>query len=227
LARFGVVLTLLLCACGGKRGTAGSDDDAGDMTTTTTSGAGGGGPVCAPPTEIDFMGAPPSDVPPEWGCPCTRRPGPGNAEPCAQGVGQMATGRIGPGGGTLVLTGQQGLSNGDGAKLDVPSGALPGDVLISIVELGQAPPGSLVDYSPIYSFEPSDLTFAVPATFHIPWGSTTPAPAGLTAFWSPCNGVFHYVSDVTVGATTVDGTTSSLGWVVVGVAKGSSTQSCP
>jgi hypothetical protein len=125
-----------------------------------------------------------------------------------------------------VLTGQQGLASGEGAQLDVPAGALPADVLISIIETNQAPPGSLVDYSPIYSFEPSDLTFSMPAKFRVPWGSTTAAPAGLTAFWSPCNGAFHFVSNVTVGDTSVEGTTTSLGWVVVGVARGASTQGC-
>ena len=198
------------------------------MTTTTTTGGGDPGvPTCMPPIGIDFTGAPPSDVPPEWGCPCTRRPGPGNSENCAQGVGQTATGRIGPGGGTLVLTGQQGLWSGTGAELDVPAGALPSDVLVSIIETNLAPPGSLVDTSPVYSFEPSELTFAAPAKFRIPWGSSVPAPAGLSAFWGPCNGVFRHVSDVVVDGSSVEGTTTSLGWVVVGVAKGASTQACP
>jgi hypothetical protein len=198
------------------------------MTTSTTTGMGGDpGPMCLPPAAVDFTGAPPSDVPPEWGCPCTRRPGPGNAEGCAQGVGQTATGRIGPGGGNLILTGQQGLWSGTGAELVVPGGALPADTLVSIVETNLPPPGSLVDYSPIYSFEPSQLTFSAPATFRIPWGSDRPVPAGLTAFWGSCNGTFHHVSDVTVNGQSIEGTTSTLGWVVVGVAKGASTQGCP
>jgi hypothetical protein len=219
-------LTLLFCACGGKSRGAGGEGGA-DMTTTTTGGDPGGaagGPACVPPSTIDFTGAPPSNVPPEWGCPCTRRTG---GPSCSVGVGQTATGRIGPGGGTLVLTGQQGLSSGVGAELDVPSGALPADVLISIVETSNAPPSSLLDYSPVYSFEPSDLTFSTPATFRIPWGSDTPAPDGLAAFWGPCNGIFHFVSDVTLDGSSVQGTTTSLGWVVVGVAKGASTQACP
>ena len=72
------------------------------MTTTTTGGDPGGaagGPTCVPPSSIDFTGAPPSNVPPEWGCPCTRRTG---GPSCSVGVGQTATGRIGPGGGNLI-----------------------------------------------------------------------------------------------------------------------------
>jgi len=200
-----------------------------DMTTSTTTGAGGSvdPPMCSPPVGIDFTGAPASNVPAEWGCPCSRRGGPGAGDTCSVGVGQTATGRIGPGGGTLVLTGQQGLSSGEGAELDVPAGALPADVLISIIETNLPPPGSLLDYSPIYSFEPHEITFAAPASFRIPWGNTTPAPDGLTAFWGPCDGVFRHVSDVTVGPTSVAGTTTSLGWVVAGVARGESTQACP
>src|SRR3954452_23932626 len=77
LARIGTTLLLLLGACGGKRGGAGGEAGA-DMTTSTTTGTGGdpGGPTCLPPTAVDFTGAPASDVPPQWGCPCTRRPGP-------------------------------------------------------------------------------------------------------------------------------------------------------
>jgi hypothetical protein len=228
LARFVAALTLLLGACGGKRGMSGGEAGS-DMTTSTTTGAGGDPvqPMCSPPANVDFAGAPASDLPPEWGCPCTRRPGPGNADSCSQGVGQTATGRIGPGGGTLVLTGQQGLSSGAGAELDVPAGALPADVLVSIVETNIPPPGSLLDYSPVYSFEPTDLTFAAPVTFKIPWGSTTPAPAGLTVFWGACNVSYRHVSDVTVGDTSVEGTTTSLGWAVVGIERGSSAASCP
>jgi len=139
----------------------------------------------------------------------------------------MATGRIGPGGGTLVLSGQQGAVSGAGAELDVPGDALAADLTLTIVETDLSPPASLFDYSPVYSFEPTELALATPATFRVPWGSDKPAPPGLAAFWAGCNDVFHFVSSVSVERAAVLGTTTRLGWVVVGVPKGPGTQACP
>jgi hypothetical protein len=84
--------------------------------------------------------------------------GGGTTPPTPPGAHPVASGSVGPSGGTV---------ESNGVKLVVPPGALSSDTVISISTVdGPAPPDHDV-LSPIYEFGPEGLTFAQPATIEM------------------------------------------------------------
>jgi len=104
------------------------------------------------------------------GCPCTRRPGPGNSAECPQGGNASTSAVIGPQGGTIMLIGQQGLSSGVAFTLDIPPGALSTSTLLTLTETDLSPPSDFVDFSPVYRIGPLGVTFSKPVALRVPSG---------------------------------------------------------
>jgi hypothetical protein len=81
-------------------------------------------------------------------------------------------------GGSVVLP--------DGARLDIPAGALSRALTLSILSTTSDPPGGYSTYSPVYGFYPQGTQFNVPVTVTLPFVSGAKAPS---VFWSRDSGV--------------------------------------
>lgn len=223
----------------GDAGQAGQASQGGQSGGTGEGGAAASDPAatkhdppstCAAPTSIQFAGDSGGGAPGP-GCPCTRRPGPGSSFQCVAGVGESTSATIGPAGGSITLVGQEGGPHGGGVpfRIDIPPTALDHEVTITITETSVPPLASLVDYSPVYRLEPADLTFAVPATLGIPWSNESgQVSQSLSIYWAAgCGGVFEPLADNYINAGFNQGSTTKLGWAVVGYPKGAALASCP
>lgn len=85
-----------------------------------------------------------------------------DAEPPDGGCPARASGRLGPGGGTLVHC--------DGARLEVPPGALAAEteLFVERLEAAPAPPLPYVLAGPAFRFGPEDVRLSAPARFDLP-----------------------------------------------------------
>jgi hypothetical protein len=123
-----------------------------------------------------------STVQPAGPCICTRR----DVVPvgsCPRGQNQSVSATIGPAGGELVLRGQQGL--GVPFSITFPPNALTTATRITVTETNIPPPAGVVDWSPLYRIEPTDLVLAEAAKVQVPWsqGRGT-ALGGGDLYWS-------------------------------------------
>jgi hypothetical protein len=93
------------------------------------------------------------------------------------GTGHSSMLQIGPAGGQVTL---------EGATLTVPAGAVPNGQQITITSTTDRPPADFTSWaSPIYRFEPSGLTFAVPATVQITFSGDATVQ---TIYWTNAAG---------------------------------------
>lgn len=115
---------------------------------------------------------------------------------------------IGASGGTVT---------GDGARLDVPAGALDHDVAITIRKSSTTVPGAV---SAVYDFEPAGLVFAQPATVTLP---ITSATGDLRVYWSQTSGTGYDALATTVAASTASAPVVhfSTGYVAPAASSGS------
>lgn len=243
-----VMLALLAAACGGR-----VDDDAGaqgpiQAAPSPGPGAGsGGGPGGSIPSGDDAGAAgastdgvdaatvcpgapgPGTGVDASLdGCPCTRRPGPGNSWQCAMGANESASAVIGPSGGTVSLMGQQGAASGVAMTLQIPPGALASDTTITITETNVPPPASFLDWSPVWRFEPLGLTFAAHATIQMPWGNLSgPVDPALATYWSADGCTWERRADSYVNAGFMNASIVALGYGFAGSPRTAATASCP
>lgn len=162
------------------------------------------------------------------GCSCTRRPGPGRSSQCPAGVGEFASRTIGPEGGTIQLTGQQG--KGVPFQITFPPGALSVATKITLTETSAPPPGELTDYSPIYLIEPRGLRLANLAFVRVPWSSSSEAIARDLAIYArsedgSCS--FERVGDNYTNAGFNTGSVGTLGYLGVGAPRAPKDQNCP
>ena len=89
-------------------------------------------------------------------------------------------------GGTVVGAAGGTVTSASGIVLDIPAGALSGDVAIRITETNDSPPASSRPVSKLIRFEPEGLTFAKAAQV------TLKLPLGVDAasiYWSRADGV--------------------------------------
>ncbi len=159
-------------------------------------------------------------------CGCSRRTG--NSSQCPAGAGASATASVGPSGGTVTLQGNQGTASGVTAEINIASGALSTDTAIGLVETSVAPPGDLLDWSPVYAVEPVGLALAQGSAIRFPWSnSLATTPRDLAVWFSPDGQCFTRVPDSYTNAGFEQGTASQLGYFIVGSPRSSATATCP
>ncbi len=86
-------------------------------------------------------------------------------------------------------------------------------VTITITETSESPPNDYVDVSPVYRFDPPNLTFTLPVAVRMPIGNgsgTYPGTIGM--YWSTATeGHFERVEDSYLNAGFLQGSTTRLG----------------
>jgi hypothetical protein len=182
-------------------------------------------------------GAPPDitypDVvaPPDNGgsCFCTRRPGPGVSLRCPAGIDESAWAIIGPAGGTVALTGRQGIGSGVACQLTIAPKAIERDVAVSITETSIPPPKEFSDWSPIYEVAPACVRSSSLMKLRLPWGNRDGlVPSGLTIYYAKDrNSPFQPLSDVYNNAGFSDAGITEFGLFFVGVPKSPDQAGCP
>ena len=213
---------------------------AGGGTGVADGGTGGAVVVAVDTSYPDGCQAllPPPDAKPGSlvnGCPCTRRPGPGNALGCPPGANASASAVIGPEGGTIALEGQQGKASGVAFSIEVPPGALKAAVTLTITETDLSPPTDFVDLSPVYRVGPLGVSFSklvkltVPDSGGFVMGPVSTSPAGGTIYESqaptPC--AFAALADGFGNAGFSEGSITETGYVFAGAPKNADLAMCP
>ena len=164
------------------------------------------------------------------GCPCTRRPGPGNSYLCLAGANEATSQTIGPAGGTLRLIGQQGSKSEVPFLLTVPPGALKTAVKITVTETDLPPPVGFVDFSPIYHLQPDDLALQKIAALQIPQGTSgDTVPRELAVYRNPIANTcgFTKLGDSYLNAGFEQASLSHGGYLFVGIPKTEAQAMCP
>jgi hypothetical protein len=132
---------------------------------------------------------------------------------------------VGPAGATVQLSGTP-STVGVPVQLTIPPNALTKTVTIRITELSFPPPAGFGDFSPLYHFEPDDLTFNAPVQLrmpfssgHVPPTSSFEIPSNLAIYWSGSNGscALERLGDNYVNAGFNQGSITHFGWGIVGV----------
>ena len=102
---------------------------------------------------------------------------------------------VGAAGGTLTAA--------NGVKIEIPAGALPSDVTITVTEVpGAAPPPGATPLGPTFQFGPDGQTFAQPVKVTLPWsGGDVPVviahlPHGSTSWTTLTEGADHDATHV-------------------------------
>jgi hypothetical protein len=201
------------------------------------SGVGG---LCAsdagPAIAIDAEATPTLDAQPAVSCNCSRRPGAGvNAHFCPAGIGEYSESTIGSAGGTVKVQGRQFAGSGVAAELDFPPTAIATPRDVRLIETNIPPPQDLLDWSPVYLVEPAGLALSVPTQIQFPWSSgpisssgPTEVTAGALSIWfSPDGSCFTRVPDSYTNAGFEQGSTTQLGYFIVGTPRTAATESCP
>ena len=170
-------------------------------------------------------------------CPCTRRPGAANSFQCPMGEGEAATLVVGSSGGTLQLRGRQYVRSGVPASLAFPPAAISTPMAIVLTETSIPPPSDLLDWSPVYEVDPLGLVLAHPTPVTFPWsnssgsfsaGIATGNQAPTLSIWFSADGkCFTRLDDSYTNAGFEQGSTTKLGYFLVGVPRDQSSAGCP
>jgi len=164
------------------------------------------------------------------GCPCTRRPGPGNSYKCPVGANAFSRRTIGPAGGTVTLVGRQGAASGVNFMLSIPPGALSQPTLITVTETNLSPPAGFVDFSPVYHVEPDGLSFAQIAALQVPQGSNLSlVPIDLAIYQSAADDTcaFQPIADSYTNAGFEQSSLTRTGYLFVAAPQSAAQASCP
>jgi len=168
---------------------------------------------------------------PVAGCPCTRRPGPGNSYQCAQGINESWKQTIGPEGGGIDLEAQQ--HGGTPFVITFPPGAVEAPVEVTITETNLSPPVTFEDYSPIYRVAPIGLKLQKIAKLDVPFGNSiggASGPTGIMIYQSspsnPCD-FEPLVDSNNVVTGTMEASMTRGGYFFVGLPKPASSATCP
>jgi hypothetical protein len=222
----------------GGVGTGGWGETGGNTQTTGTGGNPGqpiqidasvdalGGLACPGLAELTSSPAP---VPPQPGCPCTRRPGAGNSYLCPMGVGQKSYLYLDASGGSVILLGQQSAKTNVPFALTFPPGAVNTLTLVSIEETDLPPPSGFLDWSPVYLVEPRGLALAKVAGLQIPWSSNvSQIPSTLAIYARDENGTCGWkpLIDSYTNAGFEQASLTELGYLFVGVPSAINPSTC-
>jgi hypothetical protein len=160
-------------------------------------------------------------------CACTRRPGAGASSQCPAGLGEYASATLGPSGGALTLEGRQGIASGVAAQITFPPGALSASTEVTLIETAIPPPRDVVDLSPVYLVQPPGLVLASPASLRLPWSNDSGSVSDLSIWFSPDGTCFTRLGDSYTNAGFEQGSTATLGYLIVGTPRGTATARCP
>lgn len=210
---------LALSACGGA--TESEDDEqliAPEGDGTTTDGERQGGESLGTPAPVSGEA-----------CPCSRRPGANNSFMCAMGVGETMTQRVGLAGGQVALQAQQGTASGVDFRIDVPPNSWQEDLAVRITETAHAPPAGLVDYSPIYRVEPTDVDAQFPMRLRVPFGGNDGELPGTLAIYVAADpaGPFERIPDSYINAGFLQGSTTRFGAFIAASPRTPELAACP
>lgn len=209
----------LLGEAGAGQGEGGSSAGTGGTTSPPggTQGLGGSGAGTA--------GGPAEPVV----CPCSRRPGVNNSFKCPIGYGESITQVIGPLGGEVLLQAQQGATSSVGFRIEVPPNALTEEVEITITATTDAPPADLVDYSPIFVVEPSDIAVRFPMKLTVPYAGNDGEISRSLAirFAADATGPFEPIADYYVNAGFLQGSTTQFGAFLAAAVRTPEQAECP
>ncbi len=215
------LVCLALIGCGAA--TEAQDEDRARVTTPGGGGSPGESSMTTASRSAGTVGTG------EVACPCSRRPGANNSSMCAIGLGETMTRVVGPGGGDLSLHGQQGASSGVDFRIDILPESLSEDVEVQITETTDPPPVDLVDYSPIYRVEPTDVGAQFPIDLTIPYGGNDGIiPATLAIYVATHSaGPFEALPDSYINAGFLQGSTTRFGVFLAGSTRTPDLAGCP
>ncbi len=119
-----------------------------------------------------------------------------------------------PPAGTVVGAAGGTVAGPNGAKVEIPAGALANNVTINIAPSapGTPPiPGGFTAFGQMFAFTPHGTTFATPVTVTIPFDPAA-VPAGSTPSFYKTNaqGQWEVIAGATFGATSVSGQVTSF-----------------
>ncbi len=160
-------------------------------------------------------------------CGCTRRPGSGNSWQCPEGIGEMVTSSVGPGGGTISIEGRQGPASGVAAAIDIPPNAIAEPTDITLIETAIPPPHDFLDWSPVYRVEPLGFALATPAPIRLPWQNLSGTVPTLGIWYSPDGSCFSRLTDSYTNAGFEQASISRFGYFLVAAQRSAPTDSCP
>lgn len=222
-----LLLVSLLGACGGQALDVGSNADQVQTHGGTGDVAGIGGTAAATGGSSYTGGAATGVGGSSEACPCSRRPGAFNSFQCAMGVGETLTMDVGPAGGVLVIEAQQGKSSGANFQLEVPPNALLDEVTVTLTETSEPPPRDLIDYSPVYLVEPTDVTVRFPMKLTVPFGSNIGWESLAIYVADNVDGPFEPIGDSYTNAGFMQGSTTRFGAFLVAGRRPAALADCP
>lgn len=129
----------------------------------------------------------------------------------------------------MLIQGQQGASSGVGFRIEVPPNALAEAIEITITETSEPPPADLVDYSPIYRIEPSDIGARFPIKLTVPFGGndgSIPRTLGIHLA-DDVTGPFEPITDNYVNAGFLQGSTERFGAFLAAAPREPAQAECP
>jgi hypothetical protein len=146
---------------------------------------------------------------------------------CPTGTGESAMAMITEEGGTVSLSGTPATrSTAQGARLEIPRGALATPTTVTITETDIPPPVGYVDGSPIYRIDPADLTLAKPGLLTIPTSVLSGVVPPL-AIYQIVADTYVKVPDSYLNAGFLQGSIKSGGLYFAGVPKSPTQEHCP
>ena len=112
---------------------------------------------------------------------------------------------------TETIGAEGGAIEVEGARLEIPPGALPADTEITISVMASPPPDGYEAFSPVFAFAPEGLEFAVPVTITLSFDPDAVEPA---VFWTEQGGShFEWIGGTAgAGAITAEVTHFSRGF---------------
>jgi hypothetical protein len=134
---------------------------------------------------------------------------------------------VGPAGGAITLPGRQGIVSGVSAQVTFAPGAIATPTTITLIETAIAPPSDLLDWSPVYLVEPAGLALANPAALRLPDSNSLSTVSELSIWFSADGSCFTRIPDSYTNAGFEQGSTSQLGYLIVGTPRTASTATCP
>jgi hypothetical protein len=184
------------------------------------------GGICAASTGLLVDSGDGGDGSNDW-CGCSRRPGGTPSFQCPVGVGEFVTESIGSNGGTLDLTGRQGIVSGVSAHIEFPPTAFASTTDVTLIETAIPPPPDLLDWSPVYRLDPLGAALATPATVRLPWSNSAEIAVGISVWASSDGTCFTRLPDSYTNAGFEQASIESLGYLIVGTTEAAGASACP
>lgn len=125
--------------------------------------------------------------------------------PVGRPVEEKVTATVGVAGGKVVTPG--------GLSLEIPHGALDGDLQLQVAAVADPGPAGLPAYSPVYQFLPEGLVFAKPVRVTLP---VAPGVTAASVYWTALGTSTYEAVGGTLGAGGITVETAHFSHAVVG-----------